>query len=280
VNYTLDDPQVLEYEKTYWPFCIISKKRYVGNLYAFSPDYYYQSSMGLVTKRRDNADIVKVVVGGIIDQILNKRDPEGAIKFTQSRLKRIITGQYGMEKFTITKTLKEKEDYKDWTRMVHMVVADRMAVRDPGNKPQANDRLPFAFIETKKKVKLQGERAEHPVHVLKNNMKLDYLYYITNQIMKPALQFLELLCENPDDVFHQYIVRETHRKNGQTPIMKLLQDCERDHNDMRVNFGGRSLLQMMEGEYDEIKKLKSKSKSKKRKNTRTIRKRVARKRIV
>ena len=277
INYTLDYPQVLEYEKTYWPFCIISKKRYVGNLYEFDPNKYKQKSMGLVTKRRDNADIVKVVVGGIIDQIMNKRSAEGAIKFTQSRLRRIITGQYNIDKFIITKTLKDKEDYKDWKTIVHMVVADRMAQRDPGNKPQANDRLAYAFIETKKKVRVQGDRAEHPSYILKHNLKLDYLYYITNQIMKPALQFLELLCENPDDIFHQYIIRETHRKNGQTPIMKLLQDCGRNMNSMEVNFGGKSLLDMMNTERQEIVQMKERTKAKKR---RTERKRVARKRIV
>ena len=60
-------PQDLEYEKTFWPFCILSKKRYVGNKYEFDPDHYYQNSMGIVLKRRDNANIVKKVVGGMVD---------------------------------------------------------------------------------------------------------------------------------------------------------------------------------------------------------------------
>lgn len=252
VNYTLDFPQKLQYEKTYWPFVIISKKRYVGNLYGFTSSYFYQSSMGLVTKRRDNADIVKVVVGGIIDQILNKRDAEGAIKYTQNTLQKIIKGRYNIDKFVITKTLKDKEDYKDWTRMVHMVIADRIAKRDPGNKPQANDRMPYAYIETKKQVNLQGDRAEHPAYILQNNVKLDYLFYITNQIMKPSLQFLELLCENPDDIFKPFIIKETHRKNGQTPIMKYFQDCERDYNNIGINFGGKSLSDMIKSDNDEF----------------------------
>ena len=278
INYTLDSPQVLEYEKTYWPFIIISKKRYVGNLYGFTPDSYYQNSMGLVTKRRDNADIVKVVVGGIIDWILNKRDPEGAIKFTQDTLKKIITAKYNIDKFIITKTLKDKEDYKDWTKMVHMVVADRMGQRDPGNKPQANDRLPFAYVETKRKVKLQGDRAEHPKYILENNLKLDLLFYITNQIMKPALQFLELLCDNPDDIFHEYIMKETHRKNGQTPLMKHFQDCSRDHNNMDISFGGMSLMDMFRSE-QEIRKEKEKAKQIEKQKARA-RTRVPKKRIV
>ena len=59
------------YEKTMYPLLLISKKRYVGNLYEFNPNSYYQKSMGIVLKRRDNAPVVKIIVGGIVDKILN-----------------------------------------------------------------------------------------------------------------------------------------------------------------------------------------------------------------
>lgn len=245
INYTLEYPQTLNYEKVYWPFVIISKKRYVGNLYTKNSNDYYQNSMGLVTKRRDNANIVKVVVGGIIDQILNKRDSLGGIIFTKKTLMKIITGKYGMDKFIITKTLKDKETYKDWTRMVHVVLAERMAKRDPGNKPQSNERIPYIYIETKKKVKLQGERVEHPKYIIENNLKLDYLFYITNQIMKPAMQFLELIAINSDAIFTMYIIREENRKSGIDPIMKYYKDIDiSGPNEISVGLGD----QMMSGD--------------------------------
>ena len=40
----------LEYEKVLWPFIILTKKRYVGNLYEEDPQKYYQKSMGIVLK--------------------------------------------------------------------------------------------------------------------------------------------------------------------------------------------------------------------------------------
>lgn len=239
LNHTFEYPQGLAYEKVYWPFIIISKKRYVGNLYSFDPNDFYQKSMGLVTKRRDNADIVKVVVGGIIDQILNKRSSIGAVKFAKSRLMKIITGKYNIDKFIISKTLKDKEAYADWTRMVHVVLADRMAQRDPGNKPQSNDRIPFVYVETSKKVKLQGDRVEHPDFIKDNNLKIDFLFYITNQIMKPATQFLELIANNPESIFKMYIIREENRKSGVEPIMKYYKDCPTDQgNDVALGLGG------------------------------------------
>lgn len=275
VNYTLSYPQVLEYEKVYWPFVIISKKRYVGNIYEFDPHKYKQKSMGLVTKRRDNADIVKAVVGGIIEQILVYRSPKGAVDFTKKQLMMIITGKYNIDKFTITKTLKDNDAYKDWSRIAHAVLANRMGIRDMGSKPQSNDRVPYVYVENRicieenckniplynytdqvesnycekhkkddmkliiNKTKLQGERIEHPIYIRENKLKIDYLFYITNQIMKPAIQFLELIVYEPEKIFKKYIIREENRKAGINPIMKYYNECPIDKgNDISISIGG------------------------------------------
>ena len=66
-------PQKLNYEKSLYPFIIFSKKRYVGNLYEHNVNKFKQKSMGIVLKRRDNANIVKIIYGGIIDIILNEQ---------------------------------------------------------------------------------------------------------------------------------------------------------------------------------------------------------------
>ena len=70
-----------------------------------------------------------------------------------------------------------------------------MGVRDPGNKPSSNDRIPYAYINVKGKVDKQGDRIEHPDFIRENNLKPDYLFYITNQIMKPVVQIYSLNVE-------------------------------------------------------------------------------------
>jgi DNA polymerase elongation subunit (family B) len=218
ISTLLPTPMAQEYEKVLYPFIILTKKRYVGNLYEKSPDKFKQKSMGIVLKRRDNANIVKIVCGNIIDQILNKRSPRGAVEKTQEILDKTIKGQIPLDKFIITKTL--KTTYKNRESIVHAVLADRMALRDPGNKPQSNDRIPYAYIELSPdvKVNLQGERVEHWDYIQEKKLKLDYLFYITNQIMKPAIQFLELIVDNPEKIFNEYIIKEENRKNGKMPI--------------------------------------------------------------
>jgi DNA polymerase elongation subunit (family B) len=186
-------PHDLEYEKTFWPFILLSKKRYVGNVYENDDTNFKQKSMGIVLKRRDNAQIVKNVYGGIIDIILNKHDVHESVKFLKKSLDDLISGNVDLNQLIVTKSL--RSNYVDPTRIAHKVLADRIRDRDPGNAPQANDRIPYAYIINKNKKCLQGERIEHPDYIKKNDIKLDYEFYITNQIMKPVLQVYGIVVD-------------------------------------------------------------------------------------
>lgn len=190
----LKPPHDLEYEKTFWPWIIFSKKRYVGNLYEFDDKKCKQKSMGIVLKRRDNAQIVKKIYGGCIDIILNKQDVGASIAFLKTSLQDLVEGKTPLEDLVITKTL--RAEYKNPDQIAHQVLAQRMGERDPGNKPQVNDRVPFVYIETPPPSKgqkvLQGDRIEHPDYIREKKIKPDYRFYITNQITKPVQQLYSL----------------------------------------------------------------------------------------
>ena len=162
-------------------------KKYIGNKYEDDIHSFKQTSMGVVLKRRDNANIVKIIYGGIIEKILNEKDIKLSINFLRESLQKLINGNFGLEELIISKAL--KSEYKDPTRIAHKVLADRMKQRDPGSAPQVNDRLPYVYVQTecKKGQKLlQGEKIEHPDYIREHGLKPDYEFYITNQIMKPT----------------------------------------------------------------------------------------------
>lgn len=188
----LPEPQKLNYEKSLYPFILFSKKRYVGNLYEMDDTHFKQKSMGIVLKRRDNAPIVKKIYGGIIDILLNKQDLNQSIEFLQEELNNLVQGKTEISDLIISKSL--RASYKDASKIPHKVLADRMGERDPGNKPQVNDRIPFVYIKVPD-AKLQGDRIENPEYIVENNLTPDYLHYITNQIMNPVLQLYALCLE-------------------------------------------------------------------------------------
>ena len=239
------DPQDLEYEKTFHPFILISKKRYTGDKYEESAHKLKErTSMGIVMKRRDNAPIVKYVFGNVIEIIMNQKNINLAMEWLQKTLQEIKDGKIDESMFIISKSLSAY--YKNPEGIAHKVLADRMAERNPGNKPKPNDRIPFMYqvvndkpiltgykmISKKveagkykngntkyktikvqgapkfKKVKvLQGDRIEHPDYMKENNIPIDYPFYISNQIMNPVKQVLDLEIDETvtDELFRNYI---------------------------------------------------------------------------
>jgi DNA polymerase elongation subunit (family B) len=189
----LKGPHDLEYEKTFMPFCLLSKKRYVGMLYETDPNKCKRKEMGIVLKRRDNAPIVKDIYGGIIDILMKEQNIQMATEFLQTSLQNIVEEKYPIDKLIITKSL--RSGYKNPQSIAHKVLADRMTARDPGNKPSSGDRIPFVYIHSSKKKALQGEKIETPTFIKENQLKIDYSFYITNQIMKPVQQLFALVLE-------------------------------------------------------------------------------------
>ncbi len=224
VKKRLPFPHDLEYEKTFWPFLILTKKRYVGNKYEFNPDKYKQDYNGIVLKRRDNAPIVKEICGGIINRLIDLKDPEQAKMFTINCMNEMLSGNYNIKYFLTSKTLKMKESYADWTKIAHVVLAERIARRDPGNCPQSGDRIEFAAIQLPNITKstLQGERIETPQYIKENNLKIDYEFYMTNQIMNPALQFLSLVIPKAEEIFDQFKIKLDNEKKGRSDIMNFI----------------------------------------------------------
>lgn len=193
VTQTLKRPHDFEYDKVFWPFVIFSKKRYVGNKYEANPDEFKETSMGIVLKRRDNAQIVKTIYGGAIKILLNKRNVPEAAEFVRQKCKELVEGNVPMSQLTITKSL--RDSYANPTRIAHKVLADRIKARDPGNAPASGDRIPYIYIQTDSSVTLQGDKIELPSYVKDHGLKPDVEFYITNQLSNPISQLFALRVE-------------------------------------------------------------------------------------
>jgi DNA polymerase elongation subunit (family B) len=191
---------VIGYEKTFYPFILFCRKRYVGMKYEEDPTKCKRASMGIVLRRRDNAPIVKDVYGGALDIILEEKDIGKAAEFVKDMLVKVMKAELPMDKFAITKQL--RDDYKAMaegykgpaTIPAHRILADRITKRDPGNAPSVGERLRYVYIQTDKK--LQADKIETPEYVVEKKLKLDSQFYITNQIQNPVAQLFALCIES------------------------------------------------------------------------------------
>ena len=212
----LKSPMELSYEKTMMPFILLSKKRYVGMLYETNPNKGKMKYMGLSLKRRDSCDYLKDTYGMILNILMEQekerntdqqsrevlKEPlvplgctniQRAVEFLDKSLQDLIDGKVPMEKLMITKAL--RGHYKNPQQIAHAVLAERINQRDPGNKPKPGDRMKFVHVVHKDSKALQGEKIETPEFIIKNQIPIDYSFYITNQLMKPLQQLFGLALE-------------------------------------------------------------------------------------
>ena len=241
-NAVVAPPHNLEYEKTFYPYIILSPKRYAGNKYEHDPTKCKLSYMGIALKRRDNARIVKDVFAAVLADLLDGRGIDAARRTLLNIVGKLMRGEVPLDKLVITKALRAHYDNPE--QQVHKCLAMRVAERNKGNGYRPNDRVPYVYIDVgNRKVQLQGERVEEPAYIEANGLKPDYLFYLTNQICKPIAQIFALVVEQLPgfkyDAGYYDRCRETARaKNPQWDDDRV----ETKITDMRCAYAGDLLF--------------------------------------
>jgi len=71
-------PIKLEFEKVYFPYLLINKKRYAGLYWTNTEKYDKMDTKGIETVRRDNCRLVQTVIETSLRMLLIDRDVQGA----------------------------------------------------------------------------------------------------------------------------------------------------------------------------------------------------------
>ncbi|CAD5114717.1 DgyrCDS3760 [Dimorphilus gyrociliatus] len=183
------DPIKLEFEKVYFPYLLINKKRYAG-LYFTKPDKHDKMDCkGIETVRRDNAPLVANLVNSCLQKILIDRDPTGAVDFAKQKISDLLCNRVDISLLVITKELTKTDD-EYAAKQAHVELANKMKKRDPGSAPQLGDRVPYVVIAGAKGAAAYM-KSEDPIYVLEHNIPIDTQYYLENQLAKPLLRIFE-----------------------------------------------------------------------------------------
>ncbi|XP_009390765.2 DNA polymerase delta catalytic subunit [Musa acuminata AAA Group] len=191
---TFIKPIRLEFEKVYYPYLLISKKRYAG-LYWTKPDTFDKmDTKGIETVRRDNCLLVKNLVNECLHKILIDQDVPGAVQYVKNTISDLLMNRVDLSLLVITKGLtKTGDDYA--VKAAHVELAERMRKRDAATAPNVGDRVPYVIIKAAKGAKAY-EKSEDPIYVLENNIPIDPQYYLENQMSKPLLRIFEPILKN------------------------------------------------------------------------------------
>lgn len=196
VTKALAPPHDFEFDKIFDPMLMFSKKRYAGLMFEENADDFVVKYMGIALKRRDNAPIVKTIYGSAMKKLLFERDVVGATRLVQDSCMDLVNGKVKLGQLTITKSL--RAEYANPLQIAHKALADRMALRDPGNAPASGDRIPFVYVRPavgSVAAKLQGDRIEAPSWIRDKGLVPDYEFYLGHQLQNPISQMFGLLLE-------------------------------------------------------------------------------------
>uniref|UniRef100_A0A1S3YYP5 DNA polymerase n=1 Tax=Nicotiana tabacum TaxID=4097 RepID=A0A1S3YYP5_TOBAC len=194
ISETFIKPLRLEFEKIYYPYLLISKKRYAGLLWTNPDKHDKMDAKGIETVRRDNCLLVKNLVTECLHKILMDRDVPGAVQYVKNTISDLLMNRMDLSLLVITKGLtKTGDDYE--VKAAHVELAERMRKRDAATAPNIGDRVPYVIIKAAKGSKAY-EKSEDPIYVLENNIPIDPHYYLENQISKPLLRIFEPILKN------------------------------------------------------------------------------------
>lgn len=122
-------PIKLEFEKVYFPYLLINKKRYAG-LYFTRPDKYDKMDCkGIETVRRDNSPLVANLINNCLQKLLIDRDPDGAVEYAKQTISDLLCNRIDISQLVITKEL-TKNEYS--AKQAHVELANKMRKRDAG----------------------------------------------------------------------------------------------------------------------------------------------------
>lgn len=219
-------PVKLTPEKVHFPYLLVGKKRYAGVEYLHPEREGSLKVKGIQYVRRDSCALVHQVCKGILEALFFERSKERAVQDLEQRLMKLARGEVPHEDLVISRSL-SKSDYKGKTP--HVLLAERVAKRDPGNAFKPGDRVPFlvhlgtssggAFklLAGKRKQSKSsgediGERVELPDVVKEKKLEVDAMYYMQSQLSNPVHTLLDLVSPQEVEAVMQRVHSEIVRR--------------------------------------------------------------------
>jgi DNA polymerase delta subunit 1 len=211
VSETFLRPIKLEFEKVYFPFLLMNKKRYAG-LHWTKPEIHDKlDAKGIETVRRDNCGLVRQMVQTCLDTILLDKSIDGATDYVKRMIADLLQNKIDLSMLIITKSLGRGANREDYgSKQAHVELAERMRKRDPNTAPSTGDRVPYVMVIGAKGAKAY-EKSEDPLYVLENNLPIDVEFYM-RQLLQPLLRIFGPIMGDDDKAKSELFAGDHTRK--------------------------------------------------------------------
>ncbi|MHA1595275.1 MAG: DNA-directed DNA polymerase [Candidatus Baldrarchaeia archaeon] len=229
ISRLLPEPLLLEFEKIYKSFLILSKKRYAGLRVTRGDDGKWHEDVidmkGIETVRREWCDLVSEVMETILDILLRENNVEKAVNYFRTVVKDLKEGKIPLEKLILTRSLsKLPKEYK--AKQPHVVLAEKLRKRQGKMAPSVGERIAFVIVKGKGSI---AERAEDPEYVMENGLEIDDEYYLEKQLLQPAERLFKPLGISKKELLNVNVgvtLQSFLETNGNSGVMSVRSSME------------------------------------------------------
>jgi DNA polymerase delta subunit 1 len=232
VSKIFPDPIQLEFQSVFFPSLLINRKRYCAMEWTNPDAANGVTAKGIESQRRDSSPILITVMNKVIDILMPKdkdNGPDGeisaagragyianAVDYLKWAIRRMLEGKNHAGEFVLTKGLwlgTESGDYK--AKQPHVELVERMRKREPWREFKDGERIPFVYTAGAANAKA-FEKSEDPAYALRNELPLDYQYYLVHQIENQLTRIFELMLPAADvqNLFHGDHTKVVARSSG------------------------------------------------------------------
>lgn len=218
---------IMEFEKVYHPYLLMSKKRYAGMMYEMRDGVMKQTKVdakGIELVRRDNCPMAKRCQKLVLDALLYHMDHEKAMRDLTCEVERVVRNELPYEDYVITMGIGHTAEGNG--RLAHVKVQRDIAEREPGSEPKRGDRVAYVLTFERSNPNAKAfEKAQDVTYAKENGKVVDRLYYIEHQVERSVCALLENCTANPHELFERVKGAIRREQNGQRSIMDMMKSA-------------------------------------------------------
>ena len=229
VTQAFERPIRLEFEKVYFPFLLMNKKRYAGLLWTIPDKWDKLDAKGIETVRRDNCPLVATMLSGVLNRILIQKSVQSAIDYVKGTISDLLMNRLDISQLVVSKAFSKAED-KYENKQAHIALVERMRKRDAASAPTIGDRVAYVIVKGANGAKA-FEKSEDPIYVLEHNVPIDVNWYLDHYLAGPLSRVFEAVMDDTstlvkgDHTRHVAVQLPSQAAGGLMKFIKVKKTC-------------------------------------------------------
>lgn len=201
-------PIKLKFEKLYHPCILVTKKRYVGNMFETEDDKVpVLQAKGLEIIRRDGTPLLQKLMETSVKILFDTKNISIVQSFITKEFEKLYRGRYLVQDLCFSRKVKMGYYKRENSLPPAAYLAKELMDEDESAELQYKQTVRYVVVRSKNKKALLREKATTPRDFMKDrnlkNLQLDMEYYIMKHLIPPLNRIFNLIGIDCEPWFHE-----------------------------------------------------------------------------